>query len=312
MNRKLQSGFYLVLLSLFAGAAAEGDGLEARVERIRIEAGEFLQYVPRRTDGPPRVLVLCHGSVAESSTAARSASTFIERWIAFSQRTGLVLVAPIFDVNNYASGSNAPGGSAWGYRALDGRKSPPDAFVHAIVDRMRTPHPDYDGRFYLYGHSAGGQFANHYLAIHPQRLRGVVLSAPAIYAMPDANAPWPLGMGARRRTLQWGSTEKIFEITPDIATLVDSVQLPVAVVIGTDDTARLSNQPQQGGWTRFDRARHYVDRMAQFADGHAVRSGVRLVPVPNVGHSSKRLTPVAQRALEAMLSKRSRAPTRSD
>tara|TARA_R110002073_G_scaffold64719_1_gene161883 strand:+ start:921 stop:1925 length:1005 start_codon:yes stop_codon:yes gene_type:complete len=289
-----------ILMALTCSDVAAQRVQRGVVTEERIEAGEFLQYVPNKRSRVTNVLVICHGSISDGNTALQSAHTFINRWLRFSESTGVVLVAPAFDVENYASGEDAPGGSAWGYRALDGRTTTSDQFVHMIVDRFKTLDRKYDGKFYLYGHSAGAQFANHYLVVHPERLHGVVLSAPAIYAMPDPDTGWPAGMKPRKRTLQWGDKSKEFEIDHKLETWVTAVQLPVAVVIGEADTDRLSDQPQQGGWTRFDRAQHYVKEMEKFATENQVESGVQLFTVPGVGHSSSRLTEICAKAILIM------------
>ncbi|WP_160168387.1 alpha/beta hydrolase [Novipirellula maiorica] len=272
------------------------------ITQERIEAGAFQQYIPHKRTRKTNVLVICHGSIedAQDLTALKSSRTFIERWIPFAEATGVALVAPAFDVENFASGGNAPGGDAWGYRALDGRTTSSDQFVNMIVDRFKSFDPNFDGKFYLYGHSAGGQFANHYLVVHPERLHGVVLSAPAIYAMPDPDTPWPAGMKARKRNLQWGSETKVFEISHKLETWVEAVKVPIAVVIGSADTDRLSDQPQQGGWTRLARAQHYASEMTRFAKENDVRPGIELIVVPNVGHSSSRLTNTCAQALLVM------------
>lgn len=292
----------VVLMHLTTHVHAQGTSIRRGVvTQEQIPAGQFFQYIPRKQTRSTNVLVICHGSIeGEGSTALDSARTFINRWLTFSEYTGLVLVAPAFDVENYASGGNAPGGDAWGYRALDGRTTTSDEFVHLIVDRFTELDPKYDGKFYLYGHSGGAQFANHYLVVHPHRLNGVVLSAPSIYAMPDPDTPWPAGMKSRKRVLKWGNVEKVFEISHKVETWVEAVQLPIVVVIGTADNDRISDQPQQGGWSRLDRAQHYVKQMSAFAAAHDVQSGVQLVTVPNVPHSSSRLTESAAKAILAM------------
>lgn len=272
------------------------------VTQQQIPAGTFHEYIPLKRLSGMKVLVICHGSTeAGVPEAAQLSRTYIDRWRPFAESNRLVLVAPIFDEHNYASGPKAPGGEAWGYRALDGRETTSDHFVNQIVDRYKAFDEKYDGRFYLYGHSAGAQFANHYLVVHPHRLRGAVLSAPAIYAMPDPESPWPTGMKARKRTLQWGDKTKEFSISHKVETWIAAVQIPVVVVIGTADTERLSDQPQQGGWTRVDRAQHYIKKMTQFAADHNVKCGIRLITVPKIGHSSASLTKASAQALEKML-----------
>ena len=83
--------------------------------------------------------------------------------------------------------------------------------------------------------------------------------------MPDPDTPWPKGMQSRKRTLTWGNVTKEFEIHHSLETWVSAVQLPITVVVGEADIERLSNQPQQGGWTRLDRAQHYINQMQEFA-----------------------------------------------
>ncbi|WP_345327141.1 hypothetical protein, partial [Novipirellula rosea] len=54
------------------------------------------------------------------------------------------------------------------------------------------------------------------------------------------------------------------------------------------------------GWTRFDRAQHYVKEMEKFATENQVESGVQLFTVPGVGHSSSRLTEICAKAILIM------------
>lgn len=273
--------------------------------KIRVEqtpAGKFHEYIPIANRKETEVLVVCHGSVQKNGPDALYLSRhFIKRWISFSEQSGVIIAAPVFDVDNFGSDSNPPGGSAWGYRALDGKKTGADSFVEQIVDRYKKLDPGYNGKFYLYGHSAGAQFSNHYLVVHPDRLKGVILSAAAIYAMPDDKTPWPMGMKTRRRALQWGNETKTFFISHREETWVEAVQVPIVVIVGADDTELISDKPQQGGWTRLARAQHYVTQMKKFAKYHGVRSDIRLVTVQGIGHSSSGLTPRTIKVLRKMV-----------
>ncbi len=292
----------LLLLAFFGSTlvAQENAVVRGTVVPQQVEAGSFYAYVPKNRKQPTNVLVICHGTIGPRETAIKTAWKFINRWLKFSEETGVILLAPAFDVVNYASGENAPGGAAWGYRALDGRIFSSDLFVDALVEKIKIVDADYDGKFYLYGHSAGAQFANHYLMVHPQRLNGVVLSAPAIYAMPDPNTVWPNGLKARTRMLQWGNQTKKFEISHQPETVVAAVQLPIAVVVGTRDTEFMSDKPQQGGSNRFVRGQHYVNQMQRFAASNGVASNIGFVAVKGIGHDSAGLTETAIEALMVM------------
>ena len=169
------------------------------------------------------------------------------------------------------------------------------------MDKVKILDANYDGKFYLYGHSAGAQFANHYLMVHPHRLQGIVLSAPAIFAMPDPKTVWPNGLKARRRILNWGNQSTQFEISHEPETIAAAVQLPIAVVVGTRDTKFMSDKPQQGGSTRFVRGQHYVKEMRRFAKEQGVAANIGFVPVQGIGHDSAGLTNVSGTALLAMV-----------
>ncbi len=294
--------FVLLVLAVFPSAlvAQQNSVVRGTVVQQQLEAGSFFVYVPKNRVRPTNVLVICHGTIGPRETALTTARIFINRWLKFSEQTGVILVAPAFDVANYASGENAPGGTAWGYRALDGRIFSSDQFVDAIVEKIKIIDTNYDGKFYLYGHSAGAQFANHYLMVHPERLNGVVLSAPAIYAMPDPNAVWPNGLKARTRILQWGNQTKKFEISHQPETIIAAVQLPIAVVVGTRDTEFMSEKPQQGGSNRLVRGQHYVQQMQRFAAANGVASNIGFVAVKGIGHDSAGLTVTARKALMVM------------
>ena len=118
--------------------------------------------------------------------------------------------------------------------------------------------------------------------------------------MPDLATPWPYGLAERGRVLQWGNQAKPFQIKHDLTTIVEAVQIPIAVIVGTGDTAFLSNKPQQGGTNRFVRGQRYVAMMRRFAVSNNVNSNIEFVPVKRVGHDSSGLTAMAEKALMVM------------
>ena len=149
--------------------------------------GNFAYYIPARPQG---VLVLGHcypwpdGS-RSSSQLAGHVKEYAERWRIFADVHRLIILVPAFGSGDFIE-----------YRNLFGKQVNADEFVNHLVDQYGYAFINsFDGRFYLYGHSAGGQFANRYTVVHPQRLKGVVLSAPGRYAYPDPSIPWPYGMG---------------------------------------------------------------------------------------------------------------------
>ena len=251
LKRFLSHHFYLGLGCLIFLIATSENVAGQQIVRGKViqqqnEGGTFQVYLPKKVVSDVEVLVICHGTI-EKENAVKTSRKFIDRWLKLSELTGVVLVAPAFDKRNYASGKNVPGGAAWGYRSLDGRTTKPDEFVHSILKQLKKLAPSYDEKFYLYGHSAGAQFANHYLMVHPDRLKGVILSAPAIYAMPDFDTVWPNGLKQRERVLDWGDGPHPFKISHEKKKIVKAVQVPIAVVIGAKDTKHMSDKPQRAG-----------------------------------------------------------------
>jgi pimeloyl-ACP methyl ester carboxylesterase len=223
------------------------------------------------------------------------AETFLQRWVRFADDHGLVAVAPLFD-HNFGSWVSEPGIVLGGYRGLAGKEIGADEFVERIVDQYRGRAGDVE-RFYLYGHSAGGQFAGRYAVRHPDRLKALVLSAPGRYAFPDPQAPWPYGQ--KEVTVRASAQEASRVIRPDPDGWRKAAALPITVVVGTADIEPQPPRIAHVGTTRVDYARQWVEAMTRIAPEG--KSRIRLVTVPRIGHSSAGLTPACQRALAESL-----------
>jgi pimeloyl-ACP methyl ester carboxylesterase len=296
-------GGYLLVVLLGVAAQActpastgpPGD-VQGTIVHRTLSHGEYMEYLPR---GEPRgVLVIAHGSTEDEKSEQdlrKLAESFLRRWIRFADDHGLIAVAPAFD-HNFGSWVSEPGIILGGYRRLAGKEIGADEFVDRIVEQYQ-PRIGGVGQFYLYGHSAGGQFARRYAVRHPDRLRAVILSAPGRYAFPDPQAPWPYGQ--KEVTVRARPEEAPRVIRPDPDGWRKAAAQPIAVVVGTADT---EPQPPRAGHivrTRIEYARQWVEAMTRIApDG---KSRIRLVTVPGIGHSSSGLTPACQRALAESL-----------
>jgi poly(3-hydroxybutyrate) depolymerase len=128
---------FLLLLSLAALPAAHAKE-KLKVQRIVFKFAnktrEAYFFVPEQQGNLP-VLVLLHGS-------GRDGRVMIDEWKDLAAREGIVLAAP-----------NALHDMEWNPHW----DSP--AFLHEVVDQARGLHAIDDNRIYLFGHSAGAQFA---------------------------------------------------------------------------------------------------------------------------------------------------------
>lgn len=292
----------LIVLSLFTAvpvkaAAAEITAIPEK-ERNKFPLkespwGRYWQFIP---DGPIEdVLVVVHGTpeVGDCSSVKLSL-TYISRWLEFAKQHQLIVLTPAFDWDNYQMAEG-------GFRNLYGRHCGADEFVINLVNRYKHVVTDFDGRFYLYGHSAGGQFSGRFSIRRPQLLKGLILSAPGRYAFPDESLHWPYGMGKYSTSLDWGNgyVQQI-EIEPDLEGWVKASQIPTVIVVGSND---LSLQPHYGleNMTRIDLAVKYTADMKAFAAQHGKDSLIKLRIVPGATHDTDTTTPAEHEELSALI-----------
>lgn len=281
-----------ILLSVATNASAESPTEfrikateQGRIVKKTVPYGHYWQYVPRRIGTRIRIAVIVHGTPGkQDNTGLAVAETFIKRWIDMAEKLSLVIISPAFDQKNFG-GQAGPGG---GYRGLFGREISADGFVNYIVDQYKTIWSSYDGRIYLYGHSAGGQFASRYVVRHPERVIAAVISAAGSFAFPAPDIPWAGGMAPLRRRMRWSNKDpwQEIDITPNPNGWVQASELPITVVVGAKDDEN-----------HIEQARHWVNAMNEYAQRHEKQGQVRFVLVRGVGHNSAALTPRCQQVL---------------
>ncbi len=272
---------------------AQGADATGRVVRKSLEYGDYLQYTPR--SGRQSTLVIVHGSLGKDEAAPDVAERFIKRWTDVAERRRVLLLAPAFDQENFG-GRAGPGG---GYRGLFGRRIGADQFVNRIVAAARERFPSLPEQFYIYGHSAGGQFVSRYVVKHPNRIKAAVISAAGTFAFPDPKVPWTNGMAPLRRRMRWRDDDpwQQIDIRPDPEGWLKAATLPITVVVGAKDDDELKPIPGQRGHTPVERAREWVEAMNELARRQGKVGRVRLLVVENVGHDSAALTVHCKKAL---------------
>lgn len=272
--------------------------VSGRVASATIPTGSFAYFVP---DRPRDVALLVHGYPwpDDSRTIPQlidHAVSYVTRWQSFADEQGMILIAPAFGSGDFA-----------GYRELFGRRIDADAFADSLAQSIGARFIDgFDGRFYLYGHSAGGQFAGRFLVRHAERLKGVVISAPSTYPFPDASVPWPYGMAAVVRSAELSGTPETgkdpanaagAEFRPDPAGWLEALEVPVAVIVGSADDEPRADYPGQTGKTRIERAQAWVSAMGELARSNEKTDHLSLTLVEGVAHDPVALTVRSQELL---------------
>ncbi len=169
-------------------------------------------YVPKSLpqDGPAPLLVLIHGTSRRDN--------FRDGFRNFAERTGTVLLAPLFPVGAAAADD------VHGYKWIDGHGVRFDLLLLDMIDQAAEIWPLARSRFALFGYSGGGQFAHRFLYLHPHRLSALSIGAPGNVTLPDPARVWPAGVGG---------LEERFGIGFDS----DAVPaVPIHLVVGEADT----------------------------------------------------------------------------
>lgn len=169
-------------------------------------------YVPGSMPekGSSRLLVLVHG------TSRRDWMRHCFR--EFSERTGTVLLAPLFPICATAAHD------VHGYKWIDSHGVRYDLVLLDMIEQAAGTWRLARDRFALFGYSGGGQFAHRFLYLHPQRLSALSIGAPGNVTLPDPELPWPAGVRG---------LEERFGIAFD-SRAVQAV--PIHLVVGDADT----------------------------------------------------------------------------
>ncbi|WP_448554879.1 hypothetical protein [Thalassotalea montiporae] len=263
----------------------------AKVSLEKSLEGDYYTYLPRTK--PRDILVIAHGMLSKEDNAHKAAKTYLSRWIPYANKHSLLLIVPVFDTPRFGN----LGGGYGGYRNLFGKHVAADIFVNKLVDRYSFRTSSASKRFYLYGHSAGGQFVNRYVVTHPNRVIRAVISAAGRYSYPTTSEQWPYGAGALSKTLLWkDGTKKRANITKSLRNYALATQ-KVSIIIGSRDTKPQPQRPAHVGRDRIQLAKSWAKQMNKNALRHGISGQIEVQIIPNIGHSSSALTPHCVNAL---------------
>lgn len=202
-----------------------------QVTALKDTFGTYYAYVPTSLPDDPDVLVVVHGTPLKDETAEWNAEYYAENWKDFAEKQGLILITPTFNQDNFSSryGDHA----MTGYRGLFGRDIDADEWVLRLVEAYQQAFDAEDKQFYLYGHSAGGQFTGRFLVTHPEKIKKAVVTAAATYPQPTTEVAWPFGMGELHAAIEWDEdTVNQVDVIPDKSKWLAATQVPLTVIVG--------------------------------------------------------------------------------
>lgn len=221
---------------------------------------KYLVYLPTNFNpaNRHRVLVSVHGSDGY-------AEMYMDIVRQQAEQRGLVAIAPYFDGAEYPIFGN------FSLRGIATGRTRSDLRLLEIVDLVASQLNLDAERFYLYGHSQGGQFAHRFVYAHPQRILRAVASGAGQYVRNDPVTAFPYGT-------------KLNPFAPDLAarSLHDLVTAPLGIVVGTADTLE-----------RRQARDLFRAELVAYAAAHGLTLSVEFFDAPGVGHTGAGSWPYA-------------------
>ena len=231
------------------------------------------------------VVVVLHGR-------NRNGADYRDWWVASAERHAALVVVPEFSERHYAHPDE------YNYGAMfdrEGRALPRSQWLYPVIDHVfldaRARAGGRAERYFLFGHSAGGQLVHRFVTFGwSNRIERAVAANPGSYTMPSLEDPFPFGLK--------GTGFGVAELRALLAR-------PLLVLLGEADNDpehfQLPKEPgaMRQGPHRLARGKHYFEAGRREAARLGVEFGWKIATVPEVAHSGELMSPAAARHLFA-------------
>lgn len=259
----------VVLFPIEANARQFGDGRDTAVL-----LGENITIYTYRPSGcaEPALLFVFHGN-------GRTASNYRDYARPLADRACLLVFAPLFDRDRFPNWSYHRGGIE-DSGDIRPRVSWTVVAVRQLAEWARRRQGRPDAPYYLFGHSAGGQFLSRVAAFEPPSdAQRIVIANPSTHVTASLLEQAPHGFGG------------VFEEAEAETQLRAYLDLPITIYLGENDTSdedlHDSKPARRQGEHRLDRGVK-VFRVAQStAAENGWAFGWKLVIAPGTGHSAE-------------------------
>lgn len=223
----------------------------------------YYLYVPAGGGSGSRLFVSVHG-------LSRNAEEHAALFAPFAERHGVVMVVPLFESGRFPD-YNCLGREGQGARS--------DYALERIIDEAGSLTGTNTETIYLFGYSAGGQFAHRFVMAYPERVGRCVIGAAGWYTFPDPALAYPQGIGT-------------FPDLPGVHPVPERfLQVPTHVVVGALDTQRTASLNQEPdidarqGLHRVERGERWAQAMREAATAHGIVNEYRFLTLPDSTHS---------------------------
>lgn len=192
----------------------------------------YCTYVPphiNKMSHPVELVVIVHGT-GRAFTEYRDAFDEFARW------NDCIVLCPLFPVGVCGDGNRD------GFKQI---KEGEIRYDHVLLDMVAEVAEKFEAdfsRFALFGYSGGGQFANRFALLHPEKLWAISIGAPGSVTLLDPSKNWWVGV-------------KDMQENFGIALNLDALRsLPVHMIAGKADIETWEITHKEGGKFYMDGA----------------------------------------------------------
>lgn len=247
----------------------------------------YCLYVPPSVGQGQEVDLL----VAVHGTGRTSFLDFRDGFAGFGRWNDCAVLCPIFPIGVLGDGARS------GYKFLREGDIRYDQVLLAMVDEVAEKYRQRWDGFAIFGYSGGGQFANRFAVLHPQKLWAASIGAPGSVTLLDPERDWWVGIRNLNET---------FGIPFDGRALA---RVPVQMIVGDADLETWEITHREGGshWMpgANDAGRTRPERLATLrASFEAAGVDVRFDLLPGISHDRTKVLPKVQDFLADVLKSR--------
>lgn len=286
----------------FVGLAPGSGSFEFRDEGNADRPLTVYYHLPAGDAARMPIVFVMHG-------VYRNGGYYCKSWTGLSDSYRFILVCPEFSERFYPNGLRYSEGFMFDHAmddaghpisvdALHANLRPRErwdfAAIEHLFDRVKALTGNGSAAYYLYGHSAGGQFVQRFVLFMPDaRYARAVAAEPGWYTMPigrgdyaDLEPRFPYGMLGTRIN----KPELRGPFGREVVFLVGERD-----VDRNDENLYKTPAADAEGPERLSRARRFIRVCSEVARNMGYALAWRLVTVPGVAHDNTRLAPIAAR-----------------
>ncbi|MER8409522.1 hypothetical protein NKH16_33655 [Mesorhizobium sp. M1307] len=198
----------------------------------------------------------------------------------------MIVFSPLFDEERFPSWKYQRGGVIH-YSVIQPKDQWTVGYVKGLVSWARVREGLPAAPYYLFGHSAGGQFISRVAAYSLADGNRLVVANPSTYVLPSLAEAAAYGFGCAPSS---NGPQCLYSSTEVTQQLKAYLALPMTIYLGEDDTGdeNLSESAaaMRQGATRLERGEFTFELAQAVATANGWPLNWRLLILPGVGHSA--------------------------